>query len=485
MDENVYNELARALGKDKVTRNKADREAYAGGHSFAGLIKTLPDFIVRVTNVENVQKTLEIANRFRVPITPIMSATMDLSTFPRYGGIVMDTSSMAEILEINTDEGYALIEPGVTIGQLNKALRGEGFWAAFGSYPPWTCVLGNYSQRNHTSMRTHGTFDDVMGLEVVLADGTVLRTGSAAFEGVSWHTPYGPFPDLKGLFLNSYGMFGIFTKGAVRVHPFNERRDFSIFASDSYPRSIEYVRRIGRAGIVEHSIIWHWAMYCLFDLLMEITDEFPPHLMRPPWDPPEGFPYNLVTAQMSGYKENIQGNIKSCERVAKEVGGKIISHQECKERFPGAYSYWNNIIIEKQPSLAFLKGFFQFTMFPIFIAPLAKMAILEPQGMKMLYKKGLRFGMTYYSQQYDRCRSTSMRYTPFTDPLRKEKNIDGMAVLDEFYDWAMEKYGAVPMRVLTPRMATLIQKTGGYYKLWKRLKETLDPNNILNPGVIY
>lgn len=483
--EKITGLLAGAIGEDKVTRDVSELACFTGGHSTAGMLN-LPGAVCRPSTIEDVVEIMKIANEHKIPTTAVSSGTLDYTTHPFEGGLVIDFSWMNRILEINEQCDYAVIEPGVTIGQLNTAIREKGYWAPFGSYPPSICVLGNYTERGHVSMRSCGIYDDVLGLEVVTPTGIVFRTGSAAFENGEWHTSWGPFPDIRGLFMGAGGSFGVFTKGAVRIYPMNETRKMVLAGFDDINKSMDYCVRLARAGLVEHNIIWHWAMYTMFESMYGYKQLPSPRLLAlKPWEKPQNCHYNIVTAQMSGYEEDMELHEKLCERLAGECGGEHIPREKAGEEMPGAWEHWKVIGIDRWPCTKFGKGFVQFGAFAFVYAAPEKIADMEKAAIKKFYDADMRFGMTYYSQTFDRGRSQSIRFTPFINPLDKEKVQKALLTIDEFYKWAMEKYGAVAMLVTHPEQRDLLPMTGGYYDVWKLLKQALDPNNIMNPHTLY
>lgn len=475
-----------AIGAEKVIQDPAELAVFAGGSATVGMLH-LPGVVCRPDSVEDVRAILTIANRHRVPTTPVSSGTIDYTTHPVPGGLVIDFSWMNRILKIDEKSDYAVIEPGVTIGQLNKAIRDKGYWAPFGSYPPGICVLPNYTERGHTAMRTSGPYDDVLGLEVVTPTGIVFRTGSAAFEAHDeWHTVWGPFPDIRGLFMGAGGSFGVFTKGAVRIYPMGETRKMVLAGFDSIQQSMEYCVKLGRAGLAEQNVIWHWAMYTMFEFMYG-------HAKLPsmalvalkPWEkPPRGF-YNIVTAQMSGYQEDMETHERICARLAGECGGTYISEKRAETEFPGAWEHWKLIGVDRWPCEKFGQGFVQFGAFSFVYASPDKIAALERESMESFYEAGMSFGMTYYSQTVDRGRTQSIRFTPFINPLDKEKSATALKKVDEFYRRVLDKYGAVAMLVTHPEQRELLPMTGGYYEVWKLIKRALDPNNIMNPHTLY
>ena len=484
--EKIAKELEQAIGAEKVTRDPTELALFAGGTATVGMLH-LPGIVCRPDTADDVVEILRIANQHRIPTTPVSSGTVDYTTHPQAGGLVIDFSWMNRILEINEESDYAVIEPGVTIGQLNKAIRPKGYWAPFGSYPPGICVLPNYTERGHTAMRTGGPYDDVLGLEVVTPSGIRFRTGSAAFEEYEqWHTSWGPFPDIRGLFMGAGGSFGVFTKGAVRIYPMGECRKMVLAGFDSIEQSIDYCTKVGRAGLAEQNVIWHWAMYTMFEHMYGHAKMPSMSLVAlKPWEKPQRGYYNLVTVQMSGYREDMETHEQICARLAEECGGDYIPQERAEREFPGAWEHFRLIGVERWPCEKFGTGFVQFGAFAFVYASPRKIAELEKESMQKFYDAGMSFGMTYYSQTVDRGRSQSIRFTPFIDPLDKEKSEKALATIDEFYKSVLEKYGAVAMLVTHPEQRELLPMTGGYYEVWKAIKKALDPNNIMNPHTLY
>jgi FAD/FMN-containing dehydrogenase len=478
--------LINALGLKRVTTSTTEMALFAGGAATTGMLH-LPGVVVRPESAEQVQAVMKIANEFGIPTTAVSSGTLDYTTHPYEGGMIVDLSWMNKIIKIDEQSDYAVIEPGVTIGQLNKAIREKGYWAPFGSYPSGICVLANYCERGHTAMRTGGNYDDVLALEVVTPTGIKFRTGSAAWEKYDeWHTSWGPFPDIRGLYLGAGGSFGIFTKGAVRIYPMNEERRMVLAGFDSIEQSMAYCQKVARAGLSEQTVVWHWAMYTMFEQMYGKSSLANMSLVAlKPWEKPQHCFYNMVTVQMSGYAEDMEAHERVCARVAEECGGTYVTRAQAEKDFPGAWEHWKLIGIDRWNCEKFGTGFVQFGAFSFVYAPPASIAALEEESMKEFYEAGLRFGMTYYSQTVDRGRTQSIRFTPFISPLDKEKADKALATIDKFYHRAMEKYGAVPMLVTHPEQRDMLPETGGYYEVWKLLKKALDPNNIMNPHTLY
>lgn len=173
---------------------------------------------------EEVRALVQTARRHGVPLHPISRGRnwgYGDACPPQEGAALVDLSGMARIIEINTDLGYAVVEPGVSQRQLYEALRREapGFWVDCSAAGPEASVVGNALDRGfgHTPYGDH--VRTTCGLEVVLSDGRVLCTGFGHFpDARAAHVyPYGIGPILDGLFFQSN--LGIVTRMGVWLYP--------------------------------------------------------------------------------------------------------------------------------------------------------------------------------------------------------------------------------------------------------------------------
>ena len=484
----VLRALQRIVGSERATANPAIRYGYSGTSMV--LPKAMPDFVVRPRNVADIQKVLLLARKRRIPVTPVASGTQEPSTYPWFGGIVLDTLALNRILEINVGGAYAVVEIGVSIGQLAKALQKENLRLAMGSFPPGISVLGNYLMTAANSHRSSGIMDDILGLEVVLADGTVFQTGSKAFghtyPALGWHYPSNTFPNVKNLFLDAGGTLGVVTQGAVRVYQMNEAQALPVSAFESYAQALEYMKRLSRANLVQHICAWHWPLYTIIDHLGRYGRGAPAEiLLYDPWTKPDERPYILVVPSMSGYREVIAAGEQAAKRITEELGGRIYT-EECREKWPGAWKFFADHYRDHQPTNQFMGGFGEgFPLMPMVIADPNRVAGLEHWGLRFLRKSPLRLALSYYSHSLDQCRSVFLRMTTFVSPESSPKEIERAAATRQKYlEQAFRRYGAIPVRYdYGHPPGAVLKKTGGQAQVLKAIKRALDPENILNPGM--
>ncbi|MDD3654696.1 MAG: FAD-linked oxidase C-terminal domain-containing protein [Desulfotomaculaceae bacterium] len=213
-------DLRAILGKENVVTAKEDLLCYSFDAT-AGMPEHLPDVLVTPLSVKQVAEVVKVANRYKLPVYPRGSGTnLSGGTVPIRGGIVLSLLKMNKILEVDPENFVAIVQPGVIIQTLNTTVAAYGL-----IYPPdpgsmATATMGGSVAECSGGLRglKYGvTRDYVMGLEVVLANGDVVRFGGKTVKNV---TAY----DMVRLFTGSEGTLGIITEIIVRLIPAPEAR---------------------------------------------------------------------------------------------------------------------------------------------------------------------------------------------------------------------------------------------------------------------
>jgi D-lactate dehydrogenase (cytochrome) len=210
-------ELGAVLPEGRVVSGGDDLKRHGGG-VFTYHAPASPDAVVYPQGREEVVEILRFADAHRIPIVPYgQGSSLEAHTLPVHGGISLDLERMDRVLEIRPDDFIARVQPGLTHGALNAALAGHGLH--FPVDPGWDASLGGMAGTNAsgTNAVKYGVMrDQVLGLEVVLADGTVMRTGGMAMKSSAGY-------NLTGLFVGSEGTLGVFTELILRLYPLPER----------------------------------------------------------------------------------------------------------------------------------------------------------------------------------------------------------------------------------------------------------------------
>jgi glycolate oxidase len=178
--EKIREALCAILGKRRVITDPAALKQYSEDMTEAE--PASPEIAVKPRSVEEVRKTVKYAAQERIPITPVVAGTnLGGLALPVEKGIVMDLKDMNNIVELNRDEMYAILEPGVTFGQLKEHMEHNAPELTIGYplSPPNVSVMCNclLDGLGNLSLK-HGTMGEwINGLEAVLPNGELIRPG--------------------------------------------------------------------------------------------------------------------------------------------------------------------------------------------------------------------------------------------------------------------------------------------------------------------
>jgi glycolate oxidase len=214
LQPNIIKQLENIVGKENVLTAKEDLATYA--YDGTTTWSHAPDVVVLPNATEQVSGILKLAHAEKIPVTPRGSGTnISGGSVPVRGGIVLCTTKMNRILDINKANLTATVEPGVVLQDLNIRVAKENLF-----YPPdpqsfLSCTLGGTVAENSGGplcIKYGVTKQYVLGLEVVLPDGYILNIGGTTVKN---RTGY----DLLPLFTGSEGTLGIITRITLRLIP--------------------------------------------------------------------------------------------------------------------------------------------------------------------------------------------------------------------------------------------------------------------------
>lgn len=244
----LYREIQAITGKDQVTREPEDLACYAYDSITKGC---LPDLVVFPGSTGEISRIMVLAAREKIPVVPRGSGSgMTGGSLPVKGGMVMVMSRLNKILEIDTDNLIARVEPGVITGDFHKAVEAKGLF-----YPPdpsssaFSTLGGNVAEcaGGPRAVKYGVTRDYVLGLSAVLADGRIIRTGVRTTKGVVGY-------DLTRLFTGSEGTLAVITEMTVKLIPKPETVKTMSVMFDSMEKAAETVSRIMRSGITPRTV---------------------------------------------------------------------------------------------------------------------------------------------------------------------------------------------------------------------------------------
>jgi glycolate oxidase len=210
LDKHVLRELMSIVGRDYVLHEPADLLVFEYD---ATIGRALPQVVVLPETVEQVSKVVNLARRYGLPVTPRGAGTgLSGGAVPEMGGVVLTLTRMKRMLEVDHEEGLALVEPGVVTLDLNRAVQPYGLYFAPDPASERACTVGGNVAENAGGPHclAYGvTTNHVLGLELVLADGEIVWVGG--------RTRDLPGYDLTGAIVGSEGTLAIVTKVLVRL----------------------------------------------------------------------------------------------------------------------------------------------------------------------------------------------------------------------------------------------------------------------------
>lgn len=242
INTNWLNDLRSAVSLERLLLDEESRKARAGDRWYATHV---PDVVVVPVSTEEVATVMKVAAVHRIPVTARGGGVGYVGgCVPESGGILLSFERMNQILELNPSDGVAVVQPGVITADLQDQAEKVGWF-----YPPdpasrRECSIGGNIATNAGGPRClkYGvTRSYVLGLEVVLTDGSVIRCGGRTHKNKTGF-------DLVSLFSASEGMLGIITEATLRLIPRPQARMALAVCFESFPSAARAVQEILNAG---------------------------------------------------------------------------------------------------------------------------------------------------------------------------------------------------------------------------------------------
>lgn len=243
LTDRFIQKLKKIVGSEHVSVSRATSELYSYD---ASLARGRPGVAVFPGDAREVSKTVHLANETGVSYVPRGFGTnLSGGTVLPDGGLVISLARLNRILEINPESRFAVAQPGVTNLELQNALAPLNFFYAPDPASQKVATLGGNVGENSGGPRClkYGvTTNHVLGLEVILPDGEIIRTGGATFDT--------PGLDLRGAMIGSEGTLGIVTELTVRILPFPQSIITMLAIYNDIGDAARSVSRIIASGLI-------------------------------------------------------------------------------------------------------------------------------------------------------------------------------------------------------------------------------------------
>jgi glycolate oxidase len=328
--EAIRKSLAAAIGEEKVLWQEADLSPYSNYNIVYALKvgdkeRYSPDFAALPETTEDVIRIVRIASKHNIPIIPKGGGSnLAGMIVPITGGIILDTIKMNKVVEIDHRELSVTVQPGITLKELESKLRSQGLALnqVQGSFKIAT-VGGSISTCGYSRKHNkYGTIADrIMSLEVVLANGDVLRTGPKVLYTSTGYR-------LAQLFIGAEGTLGVITEATLRVEPVPERQQAVMAYYDDFPAALEAVIRIKTSGV---TFVGAEAFEVPEDWSFKV---------------PEG-KKGIVIADFEGIKGEVEGELEFTKNIIGETRGIMAPAEDAQSYVSGYEMIWCGLRAEK------------------------------------------------------------------------------------------------------------------------------------------
>ena len=407
-----------------------------------------PDVVVFPESAEEVAAVLAHANERGIAVVPFGAGTsLEGHVIPLRGGISLDLTRMNRVVAVRPEDLTATVEAGVTRLQLEAAAGPHGLW--FPVDPGADATLGGMAATNAsgtTTVRYGGMRAHVLALEVVLADGRVIRTGTRAVKTSAGY-------NLTALFVGSEGTLGVITELTVRLHPIPDR---IVVARAAFP-SLEAACRAAAAIVAAGVPVTR----------CELLD-------------------SVTIGELNAYKGTAfpesphlfiesSGDVEAVRELAEDEGATAFE----SETDPTARSrMWDARHNALHASLALSPGLRPMTT--DVAVPLSELAAAMEHARTLLDASGLRGGIVGHVGD------GNFHVALLVDPGDETSFARAEALNAAVVEDALARGGTCTGEhgIGYGKLAYLAQEHGDLLDLYRGIKQLLDPRGILNPGKV-
>jgi glycolate oxidase subunit GlcD len=297
----LFDSFSRIVGENDVSIDETELFAYsldASNHQGE------PWAIVRPESKDEIINVLKFCNEHAIPVNPRGAGTsLAGQALTLKGGVILDIRKMNKIKEISIGDREVVVEPGVIYSKLNEELSKHGY-----CFPPepgsaMSCTVGGMVGNNASGIRAvkYGvTRDFVLGLEVALPNGDVIRTGSKSIKTSSGY-------DLTRLFVGSEGTLGVFTEIILKILPMPKYSQVLIAVFKSVVDAGKVASQIINSGITPSA--------------MELVDQFCTAAMNPALSKPLPLGEASLMIETDGtLDETVKAEMEKVKRICQDNG---------------------------------------------------------------------------------------------------------------------------------------------------------------------
>ncbi|MGB7337927.1 MAG: FAD-binding oxidoreductase [Phototrophicaceae bacterium] len=238
----ILDQLVAIVGEDNLSTGDSERQLHSHDQSFHEA--HLPEVVVWARTAQQVADILKLANEHHIPVTPWgAGSSLEGNPIPVHGGILLSLAKMDAIVEMHADDFQVTVQAGKPYKDLNREIAKYGLF--FPPDPGANATIGGMLANNAAGIRTvkyGASKDNVLKMQVALADGRLITVGSRSVKQSAGY-------NLLQLFVGSEGTLGIITEATLKIAPVPQFRTTMIASFASIEAAVEAVVAIKGSGI--------------------------------------------------------------------------------------------------------------------------------------------------------------------------------------------------------------------------------------------
>ncbi len=417
----------------------------------------MPDIVVWPKSLDHVVAIVEECSREKIPITPRGAGTgLSGGAVPSEGGVLLVLSRMNKVIDVNEEDMYAEVEPGVVWASLDAELRKRGFFFPPDPASSDVCTMGGCVGENAGGIRglKYGTTKDwILGLEVVLASGEVIETGSRTRKCVSGY-------DLTSLFVGSEGTLGIVTKIRARIHPLPEAKRTLLAYYGDLRKAGETVSKLVRTGIVP----------CAAEFLDRPTIEAVEAYTGVGFSECEA----LLLVEFDGSSKDVERGAREGEAICREMGALGVEVASGKE----AEKLW----VARKAALPALARLRPSCMLEDATVPVSKVPDMLERIRRIEQEEGISI------PTFGHIGDGNLHPTILFDERIEEEREKAKRAAKKIFEAAIELGGTLSGEHgigLSKKKFMPLEHKKAAIEAMLAVKKALDPQGIMNPGKIF
>jgi len=458
--------LAEIVGDENITDDMVDLVAYSRDSSPEPT--RLPIAIVRPGNAEEIAKIFRVANELKFPIIPRGGGTCagGGGVSIRGDGVILDLGRLNRIIEISEQDMTVTANSAVTWGQLDYELSLKSyrppFWgpeSAFGATLGGSISCASMSSQGSTVAGSAA--DEVITLQVVLPNGDIIYTGSDSLPKAGKFARICNGGDYTGIFTGSLGVFGVITEATIKIEPLPKEARYAACIFTEWNGGIQY------------------ALKMLHYKIPEVLSISPgPRTVKSSYGVDGQCAFKYVIEEQD--PTIADRKLELGKKFAQDLRGAIVADGDEKTRI-----WWKDMFMRLVTDARKRESFVAHGCHRV---PLKKLPIAAEDAENYFFKECRveELGMTttlgsYVSDMRPTCSMYPMLFFK-DDPETRKK---AWEIWNGWMERAITSYGASPYWMGYAWARHLIPKLRSEnYRMLVTLKKALDPNNILNPGLL-